>query len=77
MNGRGKLTWPDGRKYEGNFEDDKRHGVGTYWWKDGRVYRGMWEKGQQHGKGYIRNKPNQEEKKGLWEHGKRVQWLDK
>ena len=28
MNGKGLFTWPDGRKYEGNFKNDKKDGYG-------------------------------------------------
>jgi hypothetical protein len=28
MNGKGTLTWADGKKYEGNFVEDKRDGHG-------------------------------------------------
>ncbi len=26
----GLLTFPDGRKYEGQYEEDKKHGVGIF-----------------------------------------------
>jgi len=29
-------SWADGRKYEGNYKDDKKHGYGVYTWTDGR-----------------------------------------
>ena len=28
-NGRGICTWPDGTVYDGNWKDNKLHGVGT------------------------------------------------
>jgi hypothetical protein len=40
MQGKGILIWQDGKKYEGDFEDDKRHGQGVFLWKDGKEYRG-------------------------------------
>ncbi|MFN9905335.1 MAG: membrane-binding protein, partial [bacterium] len=36
MEGRGVFTWPDGRKYEGEYLDDKKEGKGTFYWPDGR-----------------------------------------
>ena len=38
MDGKGFFTWPDGRKYEGEYLNDKKHGVGVFTFKDGRVY---------------------------------------
>lgn len=46
MNGKGHLKWPDGREYDGQFLDDKRHGEGTFTWKDGRQYTGSWKEGK-------------------------------
>jgi len=46
MHGKGKITWTDGRSYEGDYVDDKKHGFGTFTWSDGRKYIGMWEKGK-------------------------------
>ena len=45
------FQWPDGRKYEGNYVDDKKEGQGTFYWPDGRKYEGAWENGKQHGVG--------------------------
>ena len=36
LHGRGYFTWPDGRKYEGQFVDDKKQGYGVYIWPDGK-----------------------------------------
>lgn len=40
MHGNGVLLWPDGKKYDGEFINDKREGHGTFHWPDGRVYIG-------------------------------------
>jgi len=45
MTGMGIMTWPDGRQYEGEFLNDKRHGYGVYKWS-GRQYVGEWLDGQ-------------------------------
>ncbi len=42
MDGKGKLTYPDGSCYEGEFKEDKRHGQGKYIWVDGHSYIGGW-----------------------------------
>ena len=40
MDGKGIFTWPDGRRYEGDYLVDKKHGYGVFEWPDGRKYRG-------------------------------------
>jgi len=75
MQGKGVYTWNDGRRYEGNYYSDKKHGFGIYKWADGRVYEGMWMDGKQHGKGkYIL--PDGTFKIGRWADGKRVEWFE-
>lgn len=32
MEGEGVFKWPDGRKYEGHYVDDKKEGHGTFHW---------------------------------------------
>lgn len=34
MNGEGIMKWPDGRKYEGNYLNDKKHGFGILEWRN-------------------------------------------
>jgi hypothetical protein len=51
MEGKGVFTWPDGRKYEGDYKCDKKEGVGIFFWPDGRKYSGQWKNGKQHGLG--------------------------
>lgn len=38
MNGKGVFVWPDGRKYEGEYVDDKKEGFGKFTFKENRVY---------------------------------------
>jgi hypothetical protein len=40
MEGTGYFTWPDGRRYEGEYIDDKKEGNGVFFWPDGRKYDG-------------------------------------
>ena len=46
MDGEGTLTWKTGKKYEGSFLDNKRHGYGVFTWEDGRSYEGNWQNGK-------------------------------
>jgi hypothetical protein len=34
------FKWPDGRVYEGDYFNDKKHGNGKVSWPDGREYEG-------------------------------------
>ena len=81
MHGFGKITWADGRSYEGEYINDKKQGnlfilgYGIFTWPDGRRYKGSWKKGRQHGKGiYIT--AHGDEKEGVWVDGKRTRWAD-
>jgi len=49
MHGKGTLLWPDGRKYEGEFVNDKRTGKAIFHWGDGRMYEGDFLDGKLHG----------------------------
>lgn len=40
MDGVGIHSWADGRKYEGSFVANLRHGHGIYTWPDGAKYDG-------------------------------------
>jgi len=46
MNGYGVFTWPDGRKYDGNYVEDKKEGRGKFTWPDGKEYDGEWKDGK-------------------------------
>ena len=46
MDGKGTFTWADGRKYVGEYNNDKKAGYGEYLWPDGRCYRGEWDNGK-------------------------------
>ncbi len=43
MHGNGKLKYPDGSDYEGQFQFDKRHGVGKMVYPNGDSYNGNWK----------------------------------
>ena len=76
MNGFGRFKWPDGRIFEGEYLNDKKDGFGIFNWPDGRIYKGNWKNGKQHGKGDYYNPKLKVWKKGLWEYGKRIKWIE-
>ena len=75
------FTWPDKRKYVGEYNDDKKEGMGMFTFANGVEYDGEWFNGKQHGKGVLvsyedptANDNMKIEKKrmeGVWEDGKR------
>ena len=76
MNGHGTFIWPDGRKYEGEYKKDKKEGYGIFYWPDGKIYKGEWKNGKQHGVGEVLDEKNKKWKKGYWEEGNRINWID-
>lgn len=40
------MTWKDGRRYEGYFQDGLQHGNGKYINKNGEEVVGEWDKGK-------------------------------
>jgi hypothetical protein len=56
--GQGTLTFPDGRKYEGEWQHDKKHGKGTFTYANGDAYVGEYRQGNRHGKGIHTKKTN-------------------
>jgi hypothetical protein len=38
MHGKGTYIWENGRKYQGEYFNDKKHGSGKYYWPDGKVF---------------------------------------
>ena len=75
MHSRGIYVWKDGRKYDGQYKLDKKHGFGKYIWMDGRRYEGQWKDGKQHGKGLYWHQDGVM-KVGVWEEGKRAKWIE-
>lgn len=45
--------WPDGRRYEGDFKENKMSGFGRFDYGDGKVYEGEFLNGKQHGTGFY------------------------
>jgi hypothetical protein len=69
--GRGIYTWPDGRKYDGEWKEGKQEGHGVHTWPDGRKYDGEWKEGKLDGRGVL-TLPNGARYDGEWKDGKRV-----
>jgi len=44
-------TYANGDKYEGEWENNLKHGEGTYIWANGDKYEGEWKDGKKHGDG--------------------------
>ena len=74
MKGFGVFTWVDGRTYEGEYDNDKKHGHGVYKWQNGRIYDGFWANGVQDGVGKYTNSKG-EIKFGKWQNGKVQDWI--
>ena len=51
--GTGKLKFPDGGWYEGEFQSDEIHGSGTRQFPNKNVYCGTFQRGEMHGTGTI------------------------
>lgn len=83
MHGYGKYVFADGKRYEGQYVDDKKHGYGIYQWPDGRLYKGYWKNGKQHGLAEYQtmklDKDGQpkdlKSRFGQWKDGERVKWF--
>merc|ERR1719409_1677503 len=67
------MAWPDGRKYCGQYADDRKDGDGTFSWQDGRRYQGQWVSGKRHGIGIYTNAKGTTGR-GLWKADHPVQW---
>ena len=46
MHGYGIFRLPDGRKYEGEYLNDRKHGKGLFTYADGRKKEGVWQNGK-------------------------------
>ncbi|KAH9734891.1 phosphatidylinositol 4-phosphate 5-kinase 9 [Citrus sinensis] len=66
--GNGKIRWPSGTVYEGEFSGGYIHGTGTYIGSDGLTYKGRWRLNLKHGLGY-QVYPNGDVFEGSWIQG--------
>jgi hypothetical protein len=68
--GGGKKVPNGGSRYEGDFKENLRHGMGTYVLPDGSVYSGQWREGMMSGRGVF-TWPDGAVYDGEWKDGKR------
>merc|ERR1711988_147965 len=69
-NGIGKMTFPSGDVYHGEWKDNKIEGQGTYTYaKTKDVYSGPWENGKKHGTGCYEFGKDRSKLNGIWENG--------
>lgn len=68
---KGTYTYPDGAKYEGEWQNNKRHGRGLWTRPDGMKYEGGWENDKPNGQGTL-TLPNGNKRIGLWKEGKLI-----
>jgi hypothetical protein len=56
--GRGRYIHADGSIYDGEWQDDAKHGKGKHYWLESDStwinYQGYWSEGKRHGKGKIK-----------------------
>ncbi len=67
-NGRGIFAYPDGSRYEGDFQDNYPEGTGVFYYPNGDQYMGEFTKGLQNGKGKLRYADGKV-KSGQWREG--------
>ena len=49
----GIYSWSDGRKFDGEWENNKMHGQGLFTWSDGRRYTGDYVDDKKEGHGVF------------------------
>ena len=66
-NGQGTMTYPNGRKYVGEWKNGKKDGQETFIWSDGHKYVGEFKNGEYNGQGTF-----------TWSDGRKYvgQWKD-
>jgi len=69
INGKGTLTYPSGRNYNGEWENGVFHGQGTYTSPDVSTYVGEWKDGERDGQGTL-TYPSGRNYDGEWKNGK-------
>lgn len=60
-------VWPDGTRYEGDWQRGQPHGLGTMTYNNGAMYWGRFEQGRRNGQGIMKY-ANGDEYEGLWRH---------
>lgn len=52
---RGKMEWPDGAKFVGEWKNNHANGKGKFWHVDGDIFEGEWVNDKACGTGYYCN----------------------
>ena len=64
------MTWINGRKYMGDFSEEKLEGYGVFSDLDGSVYKGHWKNSLKHGEG-IHTSCTGLDTTEVWENGQK------
>jgi hypothetical protein len=51
VNGHGIMAYPNGCKYEGEWQESNQEGFGIYYYSRGSTYRGYWRNNKKNGLG--------------------------
>lgn len=72
MHGQGEFKWKDGRRYVGEYHNDKKEGYGEFYWPTGKCYKGQWKDGKQNGNGELTKSEFEAPIRGNWANGSRI-----
>lgn len=56
MHGFGTFLWTSGQRFDGEWQEGRRDGVGVKQYSDGSTFDGLWKEGKKHGVGLFRPK---------------------
>ncbi|NCW31861.1 MAG: hypothetical protein EBV92_01110, partial [Betaproteobacteria bacterium] len=73
FHGLGRYVWPDGKLYQGQWNQDQRCGQGVYILSDGSRYVGAFEADHPHGLGILYDPKGQVKQAGRWEQNRLVE----
>lgn len=51
----GTLSYMNGEKYEGDWKEDRKEGVGKWYYTNGCYYDGEWKNDSMNGRGRLEN----------------------
>ena len=66
------MCWPHGAHYSGEWQNDKRNGLGKYTHADGRLYSGEYKDDRPHGRGSLKAANGEVIFEGQWELGEQM-----
>lgn len=74
QHGEGQCVWDDGKEYVGQYFKGQEDGSGKMLMTNGDIYDGTWRRGKQHGTGIVTI--NEDMRRGQWEDGSFIKWVD-